>query len=109
MKPIVKNILTHSGIVIIFFLISILFFDKLVTTNKILNQGDDRNWQGMVKEQKDFLKETGIYTHWNSAMFSGMPTYQITNKPQESIFKAKEIFDLYWLGWSENIGVLFLY
>lgn len=109
MKPIVKNILTHSGIVIIFFLISILFFDKLVTSNKVLNQGDTRNWQGMVKEQKDFLKETGTYTHWNSAMFSGMPTYQITNKPQESIFKAKEIFDLYWLGWSENIGVLFLY
>ena len=109
MKPIVKNILTHAGIVIIFFLISILFFDKLVTSNKVLNQGDTRNWQGMVKEQKDFLKETGTYTHWNSAMFSGMPTYQITNKPQESIFRAKEIFDLYWLGWSENIGVLFLY
>ena len=109
MKPIVKNILTHAGIVIIFFLISILFFDKLVTSNKVLNQGDTRNWQGMVKEQKDFLKETGTYTHWNSAMFSGMPTYQITNKPQESIFKAKEIFDLDWLGWSENIGVLFLY
>jgi len=94
MKPIVKNILTHAGIVIIFFLISILFFDKLVTSNKVLNQGDTRNWQGMVKEQKYFLKETGTYTHWNSAMFSGMPTYQITNKPQESIFKAKEIFDL---------------
>ncbi len=109
MKPIVKNILTHTGIVIIFFLISILFFDKLVTSNKVLNQGDTSNWQGMVKEQKDFLKETGTYTHWNSAMFSGMPTYQITNKPQDSIFRAKEVLDLDWLGWSENIGVLFLY
>lgn len=109
MKPIVKNALTHTGIVIIFLLISILFFDKLVTTNKILNQGDDRNWQGMVKEQKDFLKETGTYTHWNSAMFSGMPTYQITNKPQDSIFRAKDILDLDWLGLSKNIGIIFLY
>lgn len=109
MKPIVKNILTHAGIVIIFFLISILFFDKLITTNKILNQGDNRNWLGMVKEQKDFLKETGTYTHWNSAMFSGMPTYQITNKPQDSIFRAKDFFDLQWLGWDDNIGIVFFY
>lgn len=109
MKPVVKDILTHSGIVIIFFLISILFFDKLVTSNKVLNQGDTRNWQGMVKEQKDFLKETGEYTHWNSAMFSGMPTYQITNKPQDSVFRAKSIFNLEWLGWDENIGVIFMY
>lgn len=109
MKPVVKDILTHSGIVIIFFLISILFFDKLVTSNKVLNQGDTRNWQGMVKEQKDFLKETGEYTHWNSAMFSGMPTYQITNKPQDSIFRTESIFSLRWLGWAENIGVIFLY
>lgn len=109
MKPIVKNILTHSGIVIIFFIISILFFDKLVTSNKVLSQGDTMNWKGMVKEQKDFLKETGEYTHWNSAMFSGMPTYQITNKPQNSIFQAKSIFNLEWLGWGENIGIIFLY
>lgn len=109
MKPIVKNILTHTGIVIIFFLISILFFDKLVTTNKVLNQGDTRNWRGMVKEQKDFLKETGTYTHWNSAMFSGMPTYQITNRPQDSIFRVKDALILYHIGWEESIGVLFLY
>jgi len=109
MKPIVKNILTHSGIVIIFFLFSILFFHQMFTSNKVLDQGDTSNWQGMVKEQKDFLKETGTYTNWNSSMFSGMPTYQITNKPQESIFRAKDALIFYHIGWAENVGVIFLY
>ena len=110
MKPIVKNILTHTGIVLILLITSILFFRQLVTSNnKVLNQSDTRSWRGMVKEQKDFLKETGTYTHWNSAMFSGMPTYQITNKPQSSIFRIKDILILNKLGWAENIGVLFLY
>ncbi len=109
MKPILKNTLFHIGAVIIFFIISILFFEKLVTSNKVLYQGDTRNWMGMAKEQKDFLKETGIYTHWNSAMFSGMPTYQITYKSQKTIFQAKSLFNLSWLGWSNDIGIIFLY
>lgn len=110
----VINCLKHAGIIIILLLISIAFFPTMLSSNKMLVQSDNLNWRGMVKEQKDYLAETGIYTNWNSSMFSGMPTYQITNSPQESIVKANRILTLTHIGygdagWSTTIGVVFLY
>ena len=48
-----------------------------VTQGKVLNAPDGQQWQGAVHEAVEYTEQTGNYTWWNSAMFSGMPGYQI--------------------------------
>ena len=65
----------------------------------------------MSKENVDYMASTGRYSFWNSAMFSGMPGYQIGgNKPSPSlIIPARHLVTLHYIGLERNIGILFLY
>ena len=77
---------------------------------KIIQQGDIMKWEAMAKEQHDFHDKTGEYTTWTSSMFSGMPSYQVTNPPSKSIFtKIHHIIDFEFLDYAGNIGIVFLY
>ncbi len=109
MKPIVQKTLTHAGAVLIFFLIACVYF-RPVLQGKIVLQGDTQKFEAMAAEQKRVAKETGEVPTWNSAMFSGMPGYQVTSAPQKSVFTLlRRIFTMHDIGWERNIGVLFLY
>jgi hypothetical protein len=110
MKPILKKTLTHCGIILFFFLVAAIYMSPAFD-GKVIQQGDTMKWQAMAKEQIDFHEKTGEHTIWNSSMFSGMPGYQIVlNVPPHSIFtNIKNCLNLYFLGYSGNIGVVFLY
>ena len=109
MKPVLKKTLIHCGIILFFFLVAAIYMSPAFD-GKVIQQGDTMKWKAMAKEQQDFQKATGNYTTWTSSMFSGMPSYQVTNPPSKSIFnKIQNVLNLNFLNYGGNIGILFLY
>lgn len=110
MKPILKKTLIHGGIILFFFLVAAIYMAPAFD-GKVIQQGDIQKWEAMAKEQMDFHDKTGEHTIWNSSMFSGMPGYQIyTGVDSHALFtKVKRVFNLDILGYSCDIGALFLY
>jgi hypothetical protein len=109
MKPILKKTLTHCGIIFFFFLVAAIYMAPAFD-GKVIQQGDTLKWKAMAKEQHDFHDKTGEYTTWTSSMFSGMPSYQVTNPPSKSIFnKIHNFLNLHFFSYDGNIGIVFLY
>lgn len=44
---------------------------------KVVHSGDNINAVSAAQESVQYTQQTGDYTFWNGAMFSGMPNYQI--------------------------------
>lgn len=109
MKPTVKKILTHGGIILFFFIIAAAYMSP-VFDGKVIMQGDSMKADAMAKEQRDYREHHGGEAIWNSAMFSGMPGYQVTTPPSPSVFnKVRNAVNLNFMGYSRNIGIVFLY
>lgn len=104
-----KKILLHAGIILGLLAIACIYFSPILG-GKVLPQGDIQKYESMAKAQKDFHEQTGEYSNWAPNMFSGMPGYQITRSPQQSVNTIlNKIATLEFLGWERTIGVLFLY
>ena len=105
-----KNVWIHVGMVLAMLAVSLVYFTP-VLEGKALYQGDTVKFEAMVKETKDYHAATGEYAHWNSALFSGMPVYQVGgNAPMQSIVTPiRQVVNLDFLGVGETIGVVFLY
>lgn len=105
-----KNIWIHVGIIAAMLVVSLIYFSP-VMSGKIVLQGDIVKYEAMVKETKDFHEQTGEYAHWNSAMFSGMPVYQVGgNEPMKSVYvPLRSTVNLDFLDLGRSVGVLFLY
>ena len=110
MKLKTKKLLTHVGIVVLFFIISAIYFSPAFQ-GKAIQQGDTMKYKAMVNEAREFHEQTGDYANWNSAMFSGMPAYQIgMAEPRTDIFTPlRKGLTLVPFGLDLNVGVLFLY
>ena len=73
-----KDILPHLFVVGLFVVISMMYFNPLLSGKK-LYQGDITNYKGMSKEIVDFRKDhNGEEPYWTNSMFGGMPAYQIS-------------------------------
>ncbi|MBR4505293.1 MAG: hypothetical protein IKP21_00775 [Bacteroidales bacterium] len=105
-----KNIWIHVGMVVAMFAVACIYFSP-VLSGKEMYQGDTQKFEAMVKETKDYHARTGDYALWNSAMFGGMPIYQVGgNPPMKSIMAPlRSVMNLEVLGLGRTIGVLFLY
>ncbi|MBQ7279864.1 MAG: hypothetical protein IJR13_03945 [Bacteroidales bacterium] len=107
MKQQTKNILIFVACVAVLAVVACVFFSP-VLQGKQLPQGDTQSVQGMVQENQNFTEATGEYSEWNSAMFSGMPNYQIGGgSPRKNLWRAP--WDLLKLGYANDLGLLFLY
>jgi hypothetical protein len=71
------DILPYLSAVIIFALISIIFYNPVFFENKKLDQHDVRQGFGGGKELIEYRKETGKEGLWTNSMFGGMPAYLI--------------------------------
>lgn len=71
------HILPHLTAVIVFLIVTILFFNPVFFDNKALQQSDIQQWSGSSKELRDYRKQTGEEGLWAGAMFSGMPAYLV--------------------------------
>lgn len=102
-----KNYIPHIAAVVIFFLISVIYFAKPLSEGKKINLPDIDNYKGSSHEIWDYQKETGKKTLWTNSMFSGMPTYQITTPPSPKLLTV--IHRILNLDHIRPINFIFLY
>ena len=75
-----EQILPHLVAVLIFLLVTVVYFKPFFFDNKSLSQHDILQWQGAAKELMDFREAHGEEALWTNSMFSGMPAYLINTK-----------------------------
>ena len=84
--------------IVLFAIISFIYFCPAVTEGRILAQHDSIGGIGAGHEAAEFHKETGEPTRWTNALFGGMPTYQISPSYESTTA----------LKWIQNVYHLFL-
>ncbi len=86
-----KNIIPHLLALLIFALLTGIYFSPLFQGKKIY-QGDIVNYIGASKEIKEYRETTGEEALWTNRMFSGMPAYQISyNTPSNLTHYADKV------------------
>ena len=71
-----KRLIPYFAAIAVFAVVASLYCLP-VFQGKVIYTGDDIQANSAVQEARQYHKETGNYTWWNGAMFSGMPGYQI--------------------------------
>ena len=72
-----KRILPDRVVIILFAVISFVYFFPAVTEGRVLSQHDAVAGIGAGEESKEYLERTGERTRWTNSIFGGMPTYQM--------------------------------
>ena len=72
-----KRILPDVVAIVVFAILSFVYFCPAVTEGRILSQHDSVAGIGAGQEGKEYLERTGERTRWTNAIFGGMPTYQM--------------------------------
>lgn len=75
-----KDILPHLIAILIFFVISVLFYSPLIFESKTLGLHDVQQGIGGGHEAAEFRKTTSEEALWTNSMFGGMPTYLINTR-----------------------------
>ncbi|WP_242923776.1 YfhO family protein [Pontibacter liquoris] len=72
-----RDVLPHIVAVVIFLLLTAVYFAPVLFENKGMSQHDIQQFQGGAKEIQDYRDKTGEEALWTNSMFSGMPSYLI--------------------------------
>lgn len=72
------QVLPHVVAVLLFLLVTVLFFHPIFFENRTLQQHDIQQFIGSSKAIDDFRERTGEEPLWTNAMFSGMPAWLIS-------------------------------
>jgi hypothetical protein len=94
--------------VVLFALISFVYFMPADIDGRILYQSDSSAGRGAGHEQQQYLEKTGERTRWTNATFSGMPTYQ-TAPSYNSTTLLSKVMNAYHLWLPENVWYVFAY
>lgn len=99
--------LPHLKAIIVFVIISFLYFSPDIFDGKTLMGGDIRNAAGVGHEIQKYRPETGTPIRWTNSLFGGMPTYQMapgysSNEPINLLLK------IYRLGLPEPVSYIFI-
>ncbi len=101
-----KNILPHLTAILVFFVITLAYFNPLLE-GKRLQMHDIVMHLGMSKEIVDFRQETGEEALWTNSMFGGMPAWQISVNYTGNLMRyVKRLFTL-WMPFPAN--AVFMY
>jgi len=93
-----KKLLPDLIVIVVFVLISFLYFAPAVMDGRVISQHDSLAAIGQGQEQRDYMeRHNGDRTRWNISMFSGMPSYQMSptydsSQPQDM---AKKVYSLF--------------
>ena len=100
MKEIFKRILPDLVAILIFLVISFVYFAPAILDGRILVQHDSIAGVGAGQEAKEYYERTGERTRWSNAIFGGMPTYQTSPSYNSTglLSKIGKIYDLYLTG-----------
>lgn len=106
----VKLYLPHVKAVVIFLLISVLYFSPEVFQNKTVLGHDSRTGAAMSKDVSEYHKNQGELSRWTERMFGGMPTYQIAPGYESGsvVHKVKQVYSLFMTGPVSYIFIMML-
>lgn len=85
-KSLIKKTLPHIGAIAVMYLFTLVYFSPVCFDNKTITQSDMVNFIGTSHEAQEFHKETGEYSGWTNAMFSGMPTESLYSQAPFNVF-----------------------
>lgn len=104
-----EDVWPHTLAVLVFLIVTILFFNPLFFDNKSLNQGDITQFLWGSKEQRDYRDATGEEALWSNTMFSGMPAYLVNMDWSDGVVTGmKRIISLFLPHPVNNIFLAFL-
>src|SRR5271170_7993102 len=86
----------HLVAVLVFLLVTVLFFNPVFFDSRTLDQFDIQQFHGSSKSIIDYRQATGKEALWAASMFSGMPAYlvslQWSDQPMQWIKKVMSLF-----------------
>ena len=102
-----KKCLPDVVAVVLFAVISFVYFMPADIDGRILYRHDSAAGRGAGQEMLQYQKQTGEQTRWTNALFSGMPTYQLAPSYNSTavLNKAETAYHL-WL--PENVWYVFV-
>ena len=103
MKKIIPDIIA----ILIFAVISFVYFYPADIDGRILFQHDTTAGAAAGQEAKEYYERTGERTRWTNSMFSGMPTYQISPS-YNSTDTLKKVSNVYELWFPEYVRLAFI-
>ncbi|MDZ7633756.1 MAG: hypothetical protein U5L72_04710 [Bacteroidales bacterium] len=86
-----KPLLPHLIAVLVFTVISFLYFYPVLEGRKI-NAHDTKVYEGSSKEISDYREQSGKEPLWTNSMFGGMPAYMISALYPGNLFKHLDNF-----------------
>ncbi len=93
--------------IVLFALISFIYFQPDVMQGKILHQHDIQQGLANGQEIQKYARESGELSRWTGSLFSGMPTFQIApSYPSNSVLKGVQ--KVYWLWMSSPVALVFI-
>lgn len=104
-----KSIVPHAVAVLIFLALTLVYFSP-VLEGKDIKQDDAIGSMGWGKDARDYHEESGEYSYWSNAMFSGMPCNYTFSPQPDNVFKPiGEVVTLNVFGASyRHLGCIFL-
>ena len=111
-KKLIEKACPDVLVVCIFLLISTFYFLTPLSEGLVLGGHDSVAAMGQGQEQKEYMAaHDGEPTRWSNALFSGMPTYQMSPSysATETLSNASKAYGLWTSSWFPPINYLFLY
>ena len=94
--------------VLLFAVLAFAYFFPADIEGRILYRHDSSAGVGAGQEMKEYKERTGELTRWTNALFSGMPTYQMSPS-YDSTTTLSHMENAYHLWLPENVWFLFAY
>ncbi len=103
-----KKIAPDAIAVVAFLILSFCYFMKPVSEGLVLGGHDNTAGVGLNNEINAYHDATGETSRWSNALFSGMPTYQLSPSYESSQLLGK-VSAVYGLGTTGVLLYVFLY
>lgn len=79
-KVLFRSALPHLCAIFVFVVVAVVYC-RPAFDNKVLDQEDVLQWQGMAHNSFEYKETHGHFPLWSNGMFSGMPAFQIAMDP----------------------------
>ncbi len=105
-KDLFRRGLPHLIAVTVFLVVSVIYCSPAFD-NKVLEQEDVMQWQGMAHNSFQYKESHGHFPLWSNGMFSGMPAFQIAMDTQ-SVSVPNLFYDVLTLWLKKPASFFFL-
>ena len=98
MVSVIKKLWMHFVALLLFVILTVVYFSPVQLDGKVIRQGDTQQFEGMSKELVSLdKKDSEDIVAWLGSMFSGMPSYQVTvaNKPEVHLGIANKVLSVF--------------